>query len=84
MLLPAEQVFIGGTTAAMCLAGLCREGWLLQETRKGQRLSRWLGDESAVWVLRLLLACGLGFGVLLAVGVINPVRYSAAAAGESQ
>ncbi len=70
-----EQVLIGGMTAALCVAGLWQEQWLLSQTRKGQRLVRWFGDGRAPWVLRLLLAFGFGFGTLLAVGVLNPVRW---------
>ncbi|MCA9055870.1 MAG: hypothetical protein KDA75_18680 [Planctomycetaceae bacterium] len=70
-----EQLLIGGTTAAMCLAGLWHQGWLLEHTRKGQRLVAWCGSANAAWLLRLLLAAGLGFGVMLAIGVINPLRH---------
>ncbi len=75
--MPYDQVLIGGTTAAMCLVGLFKTPWILEQTRKGRKLQQWCGEETAPWVLRLLLAAGLGFGVLLATGVINPVRHQA-------
>ena len=74
----SEQFLIGGTTAMLCVHGLWRQEWLLTQTRKGQLLVRWFGPHSAPWVLRTLLALGVGFGVLLAAGVINPVRWPSA------
>ncbi len=71
-----EQFLIGGATAMLCVHGLWRQQWLLTETRKGQLLVRWFGPQSAPWVLRICLALGVGFGILLAAGVINPVRWS--------
>lgn len=73
----SEQALIGSTTAALCAIGLWRQDWLLEETRKGRRLVRWCGAAAAPWVLRIGLALGLGFGVLLAAGVVNPIRWSA-------
>jgi hypothetical protein len=70
-----EQIFIGGATAAMCAAGLFSEGWLLEHTRKGQRLVNWFGDGRAQWVLRCLLAVGIGFGLALATGLVNPIHW---------
>ncbi|MFV0444738.1 MAG: hypothetical protein ACK5Q5_14295 [Planctomycetaceae bacterium] len=73
--MPPEQIVIGGMTAAMCLAGLLKETWLLEQTRKGQRLTQWCGVAAAPWVLRGLLMIGVGFGLALATGVINPLRF---------
>lgn len=70
-----DQIFIGGTTALLCLAGLWNEAWVLSETSKGRRLINWFGRQRAVWVLRILLGLGFLFGALLAAGVINPVRW---------
>jgi hypothetical protein len=81
--MPPEQILIGSATAAMCLAGLCHQGWLLERTRKGRRLAERFGESTGAWMLRLLLALGLGFGVLLAAGIINPVRYPAASARQA-
>lgn len=71
----SEQAFIGGATAVLCATGIWHQAWLLEHTKKGRKLVRWFGDEPAQWVLRLLLVFGLGFGVLLAAGVLNPVRW---------
>lgn len=70
-----EQIFIGGATAAMCCAGLFSEEWLLENTRKGRRLVNWFGDGRAPWVLRSLLGIGLGFGLALATGLVNPIHW---------
>jgi hypothetical protein len=74
----SEQLLIGGTTAMLCVHGLWRQQWLLTETRKGRLLVSWFGPQSASWVLRTCLTLGIGFGVLLAAGIINPVRWSSA------
>ena len=76
-----DQILIGGMTAALCAAGLWKSAWLLENTRKGRRLITWCGSEGAAWVLRLALLLGLGFGVLLAIGVVNPVRHAPASSG---
>ena len=73
--MPLEQIFIGGATALLCLAGLCHNAWLLEHTRKGRRLVDCFGTVRAVWILRCLFVAGAIFGVLLATGVINPVRW---------
>jgi hypothetical protein len=77
----SDQLLIGGVTAAICAAGLWNQAWLLAETPKGRRLVGWCGEAAAPWVLRLLLSLGLGFGLLLACGVINPVRPASTPAG---
>lgn len=71
-----EQVLIGGTTAALCLAGLRHAEWLLEHTRKGRRLATRFGDVGAARILKLLLLAGALFGGLLASGIINPIRWS--------
>lgn len=70
-----EQVFIGSATAILCLLGLWQNAWFLEHTRKGRRLADRLGIRNARWVVRGLFAAGAVFGVLLAAGVINPVRW---------
>jgi hypothetical protein len=70
-----EQLLIGGMTAALCATGLWHDEWLLVHTRKGRKLIAWFGDGRAPWVLRTLLALGLGFGLLLASGILNPIRW---------
>lgn len=71
----AERMIIGGVIAALCLFGLWHGRWLLAETRKGQRLAGWLGRERGLLVLRVLLGTGVILGVLLATGVLRPVRW---------
>lgn len=70
-----EQIFIGGATALLCLAGLRHNAWLLEHTRKGRRLVDCFGAVRAVWILRSLFIAGALFGALLAIGAINPVRW---------
>lgn len=66
---------MGTALAAMCLLGAWQSRWLIEHTRKGQRLSNWLGPVRALWILRGTLACGALLGALLAVGVLNPLRW---------
>jgi len=70
-----ERILIGTVSAALCLVGLWHHRWLLSETAKGRRLMAWFGEGRALWVLRVLLALGMVFGVLLALGVIRPVEW---------
>jgi hypothetical protein len=76
----AEQVFIGLTTSGLCAVGIAQEEWFLRETRKGRRLVELCGNRNAAWVLRSLLALGVAFGLALASGFVNPVRWTATAA----
>ncbi len=73
--LPAEQIFIGLTTAILCGIGLYREYWFLTETSKGRWLAKAFGLLTALWILRSLLALGVIFGLSLSLGIINPVRW---------
>ena len=70
-----DQVFMGLAVAAICAVGWGHAQWFLAETRKGQRLVRWFGEQGALWVFRSLMAAGVVFGLLLAAHVINPVRW---------
>jgi protein-S-isoprenylcysteine O-methyltransferase Ste14 len=72
---PRDQILIGLTSALLCAAGLWRESWLLGETPKGRKLVAFLGSQRAQWALRCVLAVGLLFGLLLALGVVNPLRW---------
>ncbi|QDT28119.1 hypothetical protein Enr10x_34580 [Gimesia panareensis] len=71
----SENVLIGGFVAAFSLWGLIKEQWFLAETRKGQRLTQWFGPARAIWVLRLIFLIGIVFGVLLALGLIQPIQW---------
>ena len=73
--MPTEQIFIGLTTAALCGVGLYREFWFLSETNKGQWLTRIFGFSTALWILRGLFTVGVIFGLSLALGIVNPIRW---------
>ena len=73
--MPKDQILMGVVMALICATGLCKDRWLLANTRKGQWLARKLGELKAIWVLRIFLATGVGFGVLLAAGIINPIQW---------
>ncbi len=73
--MPAEQIFIGLITSALCSIGLYQEFWFLTETEKGRWLVKKCGRQAALWILRGLLTIGGIFGLSLALGVINPIRW---------
>ena len=73
--MPLDQVFIGILTAILCGAGLVNRRWLIGHTRKGRWLAGRCGAVRAEQVLAAILLCGVALGVLLAIGVINPVRW---------
>jgi hypothetical protein len=73
--MPLDQVFIGVLTAVLCGAGIVRRRWLIEHTRKGRWLAERWGAAQAERVLVAILLCGVALGVLLALGVINPVRW---------
>lgn len=75
-----EQVFIGLTTSGLCAVGLAREAWFLCETKKGRRLVDLCGPRNALWLLRCLFALGVLFGLALASGLVNPIRWTATTA----
>jgi hypothetical protein len=72
---PPDQILMGTAIALVCVVGAWHSAWLVEQTRKGQRLANWLGPAKAVRVLRISLICGAVLGALLAVGVLNPVRW---------
>jgi hypothetical protein len=74
---PAEQVLIGLTTSGLCAVGIAQQQWFLRETRKGQWLVEVCGTRNAVWVLRGLFSLGVVFGLALASGIVNPIRWTA-------
>lgn len=71
----SEETAIGLAIAALCLLGLWHSRWFRDETRKGKRLARWFGATGALWVLRVLFGAGAALGVLLALGILRPVRW---------
>ena len=70
-----EQVFIGASIAALCLFALVNCRWILDNTKKGERLTQWFGAVRGIWVLRSLLLLGALFGVLLAMNVVRPMQW---------
>lgn len=66
---------MGLMTSALCGVGLYWEVWLLTETRKGRKLAEIFGAETSLWIIRGLLTTGVVFGLSLAAGVVNPVRW---------
>lgn len=72
---PKEQILIGSVTALLCVFGLVKSEWILQNTKKGERLVRWFGETRAIWILRGLLVLGGLFGVLLASNIIKPIQW---------
>lgn len=72
---PTEQIFIGVTTAVLCVFGLANCRWILENTRKGERLRRWFGPPKAIWVLRGLLGLGAVLGGLLAANILKPLQW---------
>jgi hypothetical protein len=73
--MPKDQVIMGATIAALCAAGLWKGNWIVENTRKGRRLVAWFGPRGALWALRVLMAFGVVFGVLLAADWIRPVQW---------
>lgn len=70
-----EQMLIGLVTTGLCTVGLAKESWFLRETRKGRWLVATFGSNGALWMLRGLLSAGIVFGLALATGVVNPIRW---------
>jgi hypothetical protein len=52
-----------------------KEHWVLENTGKGRRLIGWFGAANAPWVLRGLTVLTIIFGVLLAIGIIRPIKW---------
>lgn len=73
--MPLDQVFIGVMTAVLCGAGIVHRRWLIEQTRKGRWLAERWGATQAERVLVAILLCGVALGLLLAIGVIKPVRW---------
>jgi hypothetical protein len=72
---PKEQIFIGIATAVLCVIGLAKSRWVLENTNKGEYLSKRLGPNRAAWVLRGLLVLGVLFGGLLAANILKPLQW---------
>ncbi len=72
---PKDQIFIGTVTLLLCVFGLVNSGWILDNTKKGERLMAWFGSARAIWVLRGLFCLGAVFGGLLAANIIRPIQW---------
>lgn len=66
---------MGSVTALLCVVGFVKSEWILNNTKKGERLIGWFGAGRAIWILRSLLVFGAVFGVLLAINIIRPVQW---------
>ena len=71
----SQDMAMGAGIVALCLMLMFRERWILDQTRKGQRLVQWCGPDRAPWVLRAILLAGILFGGLLANGTIRPIQW---------
>lgn len=71
----AQDTAMGVAIVLTCVMILVRERWFLAETSKGQRLVKWCGPTTALWLLRGLLVTIAVFGGLLAGGVVHPIRW---------
>ena len=72
---PKDQIFIGSVFAVVCLAVVWRAAWIREHSRFGRGLANWLGETPGLWAIRGIFAALAVFGVLLAVGVISPLRW---------
>ncbi|MFQ5731063.1 MAG: hypothetical protein ACE5KM_03805 [Planctomycetaceae bacterium] len=70
-----QQILMGVAVAVLSLVGLWRAGWIVQNTRKGQRLARRFGELNARRIVRVVFALLCLFGTLLAADVIRPVQW---------
>lgn len=70
-----EQMLIGVMTATLCAAGIVKRAWFLSETKKGRSLVRRLGVARAKAVTLAFFSVGLLFGLALACGILNPIRW---------
>ena len=70
-----EQIFMGSSVALLCVTGLWKAQWFLENTRKGQRIVKIMGEQRAIWFWRVLLILGILFGTSLAAGIINPIQW---------
>ena len=71
----SENVVIGVIFALVSLWALFKDQWFVTHSRKGQRLTKFFGPARALWILRILFLCGILFGILLALGFIQPVQW---------
>ena len=73
--MPTEQIFIGSVFALVCLVVVWQAPWMCEHSRFGRGLARRLGEPAGVWTLRAIFAALAVFGLLLASGVVSPLRW---------
>lgn len=70
------QILIGAIIVAGCLLGLRHDRAILDQTGYGRWITWLFGVEKGLWFLRGLIVLLALFGVLLALNVVRPVRWS--------
>lgn len=71
----SQNMAMGIAIALTCLMLLFRERWFLAQTPKGQRLVRRFGPDKALWVFRGVLLVFTSIGLLLASGILRPLKW---------
>jgi len=71
----SQNMAMGIAIALTCLMLLFRERWFLAQTSKGQRLVRRFGPDRALWVFRSVLLVFTSIGLLLASGILRPMKW---------
>ena len=72
---PKEQIFIGSVFAVVCVIVVWQAPWMCEHSRFGQSLARRLGERAGVWTIRAIFGGLAVLGVLLASGVVSPLRW---------
>lgn len=72
---PRDQIIMGCGIALVSLLLLVRARWIAAETRKGQWLTTRFGPDRAVWIITGFGVVAIVFGIGLATGVIQPLRW---------
>lgn len=72
---PRDQILFGTVLALVSAFVLRIEGRIVDETPKGRRLVERVGRPWAVRIVRGTALAFLALGVLLATGIVNPIRW---------
>ena len=70
-----QHVLIGVGVVVLCIMGLIKERWFLENSANGRRLVHWCGATAAPTVFKGLMAMAIVFGALLAAGIIRPIQW---------
>ena len=73
--MPRDQLLMGIAVASVSLLGLWKDRWFLANTKKGRQFAKWFGEVKGLWALRVLFACGILFGLLLASDIVRPLQW---------